>query len=242
MKVQIIPDKKNNRPTIYQPREKLDQLGLTGLSEKELWSLVIGSGQKKQPLGKIAQQLCNYFQESDCQLGNLKGANKSKLMLLELSKIKGLGRVLAARVLACCEIGRRFYQQSLVKINSPQKVFLQCLSLRQKRQEYCLALFLNGQEELIDKKVIAIGSLNFNFLELRVLFERAFQLEAASFILAHNHPSGQLEPSAEDLFLTEKLTSIAELMGVKFLDHIIIGRDNFLSIREKFAEIFTGEQ
>lgn len=203
--------------------------------------LLIGSGQAGQPLRQIARRLQRYWQQHSGQIKTAADAAQSRLLLTELSQIAGVGRTTAARILACYELGRRRYQSSLLQLSKAEQVWLHCSNLRYKKQEYCLAFFLNGWDELLGKKIVAIGGLNYNFLELRAIFERAFQLEAASFILVHNHPSGLVSPSDDDLRVTAKVAAIAEQLGVKFLDHLIIGGEKFLSLRAEFQDLF-GQQ
>ncbi len=212
----------------YRPREKARKNGLSALSNTELLALIIGSGHKNCNVLELAKKV-----EKKLFLEELLTQKPPKL-----SEIFGIGEILASKILASLELGQRLAQKPQIKqANTPKKIFILSSELHKKKQEYCLAFFLNGRQELIGKKIIAIGGLNYNFLEPRNIFEPAFTLNANSFILVHNHPSGTVEPSDEDLLLTEKVAKLADLMGLKLLDHLIVTQNNYFSIREHFSEL-----
>lgn len=212
-------------PLCDRPREKAKRLGLAGLSNSELLALIIGSGQA----GHNALDLASKVEAL---------LRKYELSAKNLSKIYGIGTILADKILASLELGQRLAEKDQSRqIDNPSKVSTLALDLASKKQEHCLAFYLNGRQELLSRKTIAIGGLNYNFLEARDIFEPAFQLGASSLILLHNHPSGNCEPSEDDLLLTEKIAKIAKLLGVKLLDHIIIGKNNYFSIKEHFGEL-----
>ncbi len=211
--------------TRYRPREKAKKHGFQFLNNNELLALIIGSGQKN----------CNALELAK-KAG--KEIEKKTNSIKDLVKISGIGEILAIRILASLEFGKRLAAQNKqTQIDQPVKIFQLSRELMHKKQEYCLAFYLNGRQELLSKKTIAIGGLNYNYLEPRDIFEPAFSLGAGSFILVHNHPSGNCHPSNEDLALTEKIAKISDLLGVKLLDHIIITKNGFFSIKEHFAEL-----
>ncbi len=209
----------------HRPREKARQLGLTALSDHELLALMIGSGQKNSNVLEIAKKVEKVLHSSTPHVA-------------ELCKINGIGQILATKILASLEFAERFNKLShFEQVDSPDKIFTLSLEIHDKKQEYCLAFYLNGRQELLHKKIIAVGGLNYNFLEPRDIFAPAFSLGASGLILVHNHPSGNPEPSDEDLLLTEKVRHLAELLGVKFLDHLIVSKKNYFSLREHFREL-----
>lgn len=210
----------------YQPREKAKKYGLSALNNHELLALVIGSGRKNCNVLELAKKV-------------EKTLNKQTQDNKKLSQIFGIGEVLATKILASLELGYRFYHQDPQQIDHPSKIFALAAEFAKKKQEHCLAFYLNGRQELLSKRIITIGSLNFNFIEPRDIFEPAFLLGASSFILAHNHPSNNPEPSTEDLLMTKKIAELAELMGVKLLDHLIICQKDYYSIRKKHLELFS---
>ena len=209
----------------HRPREKAKQLGLPALNNHELLALIIGSGQKNHNALEIAKKV-------------EKVLFSNTVTATELCKIAGIGQVLATKILASLELGERLNKQThFEQVDSPAKIFTLSLEIHDKKQEYCLAFYLNGRQELLHKKIIAVGGLNYNFLEPRDIFAPAFNLGASGLILTHNHPSGNPEPSDEDLLLTEKVRHLAELLGVKFLDHLIVTKNNYFSLREHFREL-----
>lgn len=215
----------------YRPREKARTQGLQALNNSELLALIISSGQKNCNVLELAKKV-----EKQLFL------NKETINGKSLSQIFGIGEILANKILASLELGQRLAQKNKPQqINSPTKIFALSTELQNKKQEHCLAFYLNGRQELLGKKTIAIGGLNFNFLEPRHIFEPAFNLGASSFILVHNHPSGNPQPSDDDLLLTKKIATVADLMGIKLLDHLIICKNNFFSIREHFVELLSSD-
>jgi DNA repair protein RadC len=235
----VVKEKTNRNHAIkdlalrYRPREKVKRFGLKALSNRELLALIIGSGQKNCNVLELAKKV-------EKQLFTKGRFEKITEIQQNLSQIFGIGEVLANKILASLELGERLSkEQKHEQISNPKKIFELSAELYDKKQEYCLAFYFNGRQELLSKKTIAIGGLNYNFLEPRNVFEPAFSLGASSFILVHNHPSGNLEPSDDDLLLTEKVAKIADLMGVKLLDHLIVCKKNFYSIREHFSELLA---
>lgn len=215
----------------YRPREKVREKGIQALNNYELLALIIGSGRKN----------CNVLELAKKVEKQLFFAT-NKIDQQSLTRIFGIGEILANKILASLELGQRLIQKpDCENINNPAKIFELSRELRHKKQEHCLAFYLNGRQELIGKKTIAVGGLNFNFLEPRYIFEPAFNLGASNFILVHNHPSGNSQPSDNDLLLTKKIANIADLMGIKLLDHLIVCKNNFFSIREHFVELVNVE-
>jgi DNA repair protein RadC len=213
----------------YRPREKAAWQGVTALRDSELLALIIGSGQPQLnalELGKKVEPLLH---------SSLVIPDKASLQ-----KIYGIGEAIALRILASLELGQRHSkQQKTVALNTPSKIYALAHDLQHKKQEHCLAFYLNGRQELLGKKTISIGGLNYNYLEPREIFAEGFVLRASSLILVHNHPSGNPQPSDDDLLLTEKIAQLADLLGLKLLDHLIIGHKQYFSIREHFSELLS---
>ena len=223
----------------YRPREKLYYSGKSSLSNAELLAIILNSGYKNLPVLKLAEQILKKFPLSIWhEVYLLKNSKQEQQLLKDLQNISGLGFAQASKIIAAIELGRRSLEQTTAtQLTSPQQVYNYCTDLKNKKQEYCLAFFLNGQQELLLKKTITIGGLNFNYLEGREIFEIALQLQASNLILVHNHPSGNLEPSLSDLQVSKKLAQLAEAMGINLIDHLIVSKQGFLSIREKCGEL-----
>jgi DNA repair protein RadC len=239
---QSIGLKSSKKPSIiftYRPREKLHYSGTTSLSNAELLAIILSSGHKNLPVLNLAQKILKKFPLKLLhELFTLKKLNREQQLLKDLQSIPGIAFAQATKIIAAIELGRRsILESNSTPLRSPLQVFNHCSDLKAKKQEYCLAFFLNGQQELLLKKTITIGGLNFNYLEGREIFEIAFQLQASNIILVHNHPSGNLEPSMNDLLVSKKLAQLAEAMGVKLIDHLIISRQGYFSIREEYGDL-----
>lgn len=220
----------------YRPREKAAQRGLGALTNTELLALMIGSGQAKYNALVLARKVEQVLQN-----------NTSELLIepetqQQLQTIFGIGAITAQKILASLEFWQRLaHTKASQSIDSPSKIYALASKLTHKKQEYCLAFYLNGRQELIHQQTIAIGGLNYNFLEARDIFGPAFIHGAASLILVHNHPSGNQQPSSEDLLFTEKIAQLAELLGYALIDHLIVSRRGYCSLRETHQELFISD-
>jgi len=205
------------------PREKARLFGLANLSDAELVSLVLGSGRAGKPITALAAEV----------LQKVPLATWSNLSAAELSQISGCGPVKTWQLAACAELGRRIFVPAKPPvINCTRDVQLQVLDLARKQREEVVCLYLNARQELIKKQLVAIGGLQHAQLHPRDVFAPALQLPAAAVILVHNHPSGNPEPSQNDLQVTKNLLAAGQLLGVNLLDHVIIGRDTYQSLAE----------
>jgi DNA repair protein RadC len=213
----------------YRPREKAQLRGFQALSNYELLALIIGSGQRHCNVLEIAKKVEKQLFTQPKQLPDQQS----------LTQIFGVGQILASKILASLELGERFQKNNQQQITQAQQIFTLSVEFASKKQEYCLAFYLNGRQELLSRQVITKGSLNFNFIEPRDIFAPAFLLGANSFILAHNHPSNDPTPSEEDLLMTKRIAELAELMGVKLLDHLVICRSSYVSLKERHQELFN---
>ena len=195
-----------------RPREKLQARGAAALSDYELLMAIIGSGSAHADVTKIARDVRKILGE--------KGSN---LAYEDLLKIKGLGAAKAAQLMASFELWRRQFEVSERPIiDSPEKAAEQFADIRDKKQEYFVCLTLDGANRLIAKRVISIGTLTASLVHPREAFAEAITDRAASIIVAHNHPSGNLEPSIADKEVTERLRQAGEILGIDLLDHILI--------------------
>ncbi|HCC84831.1 MAG TPA: hypothetical protein DEP87_04065 [Candidatus Pacebacteria bacterium] len=218
----------------YLPREKFLKFGIANLTEIELIALILRSGTTQTPLPKLAHQTWMAVQSWHKQHPALTSLSVSKFHWLENQA--GLGLAKASSLYAAIELGRRLQNPALeLKINHPEKAFLLAGQFRHRVKEYVLALYLDGQQKLLDQQLIAIGGSNFAFLEPTSIFYPAMKLPAAGVILIHNHPSGSVEPSDDDLKLTLKMEAAGELLGIELLDHLIVTTNNFFSLREHGA-------
>jgi DNA repair protein RadC len=215
-------------PRPERPRERLQKFGPEALSAQELLALVIGRGISKKSVMSIAQELLTRF-------GNVKAISQATIE--ELSQIKGIGLAKAAQIKACFELGRREELEPELKnfnIKDPESVVKAIrASIKDKAKEHFKLLLLNPRNKIIGISTISIGTLNASLVHPREVFKDAIMHTAASVVLAHNHPSGDPEPSEDDITITKRLIEAGKILGVEVIDHIIVGKNGFFSFKEK---------
>ncbi len=208
------------------PRERLMKYGVEALKDHELLAIMLGTGYRGQNVLEVAQAILKTHPREDLM----------QMSLDQLSHLKGLGKVKASTLVAAFELARRGLQQGLgvlPAISCPAETVALLAEIKDQRKEYFLCLYLNGRNQVIHKEVISIGSLSASIVHPREVFQVAVHHSAASIILAHNHPSGDVSPSKDDIELTGRLVKAGEIMGIEVLDHIIIGTGDFLSLKER---------
>ncbi len=215
-------------PNGSQPRERMEKYGAKSLADHELLAIILRTGTRGQNAMALALEVLKEVEDI---------YRMQHVSLQELMKIPGIGKVKASEILASIEFGRRISQSSQVKegtVSSSTWVgkYLQ-RELSNLTQENVVALYLNTKNEIIKKDTVFIGGLNTSVAHPREIFNRAISYSAASIILAHNHPSGNVEPSAADLSFTSRMVEAGELLGIQVLDHFIIGEKAYLSLREE---------
>jgi len=215
-------------PRQERPRERLQKFGPEALSAQELLALLIGRGIPKKSVMNIAQELLAKF-------GNVKAISQATLE--ELSQVKGIGLAKATQIKACFELGKREdLEPELVNfdINNPEAVVKAVRSgIRDKAKEHFKLILLNPRNKIIGISTVSVGTLNASLVHPREVFKDAIVHSAASVVLAHNHPSGDPEPSEDDLKITKKLVDCGKILGIEVLDHIVIGKNHFLSFKER---------
>jgi DNA repair protein RadC len=218
-------------PQDERPREKLLNQGAAGLTDAELLALIVRSGDPTTGRSAIdlGRELISHFGSNLRELGNAD--------IAELTAIKGMGLAKAAGVKAAFTLASRFQARKLERFDrftSPQQVF-DCFhhEFRDSRKEYFLALLLDGKNRIIRRVQISEGSLNQSIVHPREVFSPAVRESAAALILVHNHPTGDPAPSGEDIAVTRRLREAGELMGIKVLDHIIVGDGEYVSFVER---------
>ncbi len=216
-------------PYLEQPREKILNHGVDVLSTSELLAVLLRTGTRHHnaiDLGNILMRKCG---EDLTEL--------SSITLEELCLIDGIGESKACQILAAIELGKRLKQSPLVrktKITSPNDVVaFFSAELSSERVEKFIAVFLNTKNEMLAWEVISIGSLNASIVHPREVFNRAIKRSAASILAVHNHPSGHVEPSREDINITKRLSEVGQIVGIPMVDHIIIGKDKYYSFKEQ---------
>jgi DNA repair protein RadC len=213
-------------PRHERPREKLIEKGPQNLKDKELLAILLGTGREGKNVLDMAQEIL------------AKHPMKNLLVLdyEKLSAIKGLGPGKACSLLAAFELTKRALEvedNNLPAINSAKDAVAQLQELRTAKKEHFVVLYLNARNQLIHKETISIGTLNASLVHPREVFKPAIDHLAATIIIAHNHPSGELVPSEEDIKVTKRLSGAGELLGVEVLDHLIITENGHSSLKEK---------
>lgn len=215
-------------PNWERPRERLLKEGAQSLSNQELIAIILGTGTKQESVIFLAQRILHHFYG----LRLLKEATVE-----ELKKIKGIGDTKAVQLLAALELGSRVHKlrnEERIVIRSPEDVSRFMMEeLRFLTQEHFVALYLNSKNHVLQKKTVFIGSLNASIVHPREVFKEALRHSAASIICLHNHPSGDPTPSKEDIEVTKRLVESGKIIGIELLDHIIIGDQKFVSLKEK---------
>lgn len=215
-------------PKSERPRERLQKHGAEALSSQELLALIIGRGISKKSVMTIAQELLTRF-------GNIKAISEATLE--ELSQIKGIGLAKAAQIKACFELGKRQDLEPELKdfdIKDPQSVVKAIRSsIKDKAKEHFKLILLNARNKIIGISTVSIGSLNASIVHPREVFKNAIIHNAYSVVLAHNHPSGDSEPSEDDLMITKRLVEAGKILDIKVTDHIIITKNGYFSFKGK---------
>jgi len=212
-------------PKIERPREKLIAKGPQNLKDEELLAILLGTGIEGKNVIEVAKQILNKFSKK----------RLLKLTYSDLSIIKGIGPAKACTILAASELVKRALkigEETLPIIRSTKDVIAQFTYLRDKSREHLAALYLNARNEMVYKKHLFVGTLNANLVHPREIFEHALIGNAASVILVHNHPSGDPEPSEDDLTITKRIIEAGKIMGIDVLDHIIITKTKVFSFKE----------
>jgi DNA repair protein RadC len=216
-------------PIGERPRERLLKLGSEALSAQEILAVILGRGTKGESVMVTSQKLLSRF-------GNLKGVANASVE--ELIQTSGIGLAKATQIKAALELGRRLEADAGDKpkriLRSPEDVVAEVRSqLKGKKKEHFLVLCLDTRNRLTNRRLVSMGSLDTNIVHPREVFKEAVSSCAASVIFAHNHPSGDPEPSKEDIELTKRLARAGEIVGIDVLDHIIVCDEGFISLKAR---------
>lgn len=213
-------------PDTEKPRERLLAHGAQVLSDKELLAIQLRIGTREHSALGVAELLLKEF-------GDLSGIARAPLE--ELKRVKGVGEVKALEIVAAIELGRRavaFGEGYRPKISNPEDVFNYCAELRYATQEHLRTLLLDTKNQVLKMCKVTTGTLDSSLVHPREVYKDAIVNSAASIIVVHNHPSGDPTPSPEDKLVTERLAKAGEILGIKLLDHIIIGASRYVSLKE----------
>jgi DNA repair protein RadC len=211
-------------PKVERPREKLIKYGSGHLSNSELLAIILRSGKKGENVVELANKILKKY----------KAENLPNLAYEELKVFSGLGPAKACEIIACFELGKRLLKGKSASLYlKPEDVWKELKEIREHKKEHFIIFFLDSRNQEIKREVVSIGSLNASLVHPREVFEPAVKNLAAQVILAHNHPSGDLEPSEDDLEINKRLVEAGKILGIEVIDHIIIAKSGFLSFKEK---------
>jgi len=217
-------------PNDERPREKMLTKGVQVLSNAELVAILLRTGTKNESVLRVAERLLKKYEEYGV-------AALASLGPQQLSIIKGIGPVKAVTIVAAIELGKRLSSLASAEkpvIRSPgDAANLMMARLRYEPREHCIIILLSTKNHVLATPTISIGSLNASIVHPRELFREAINHSAAALILVHNHPSGDPTPSSDDITLTQKLVDAGNILEIHVLDHIIIGDNKYVSLKEK---------
>lgn len=208
---------------INKPREKLYKKGAQALKDYELLSVLLGSGVKGKDVITLSKEIIKILEN-----------NFTSITLEMLTNIHGLGKAKASQILSSIELSKRYLNEKQnLRISNSRDVYEELIPYKDKKQEYFLCIYLDGANHLINTEVISIGTLNQSLVHPREVFSYAIEKRCASIILAHNHPSGTLNPSLSDINVTKRLQEAAKILGIDILDHVIFTQSGFYSFKEE---------
>ncbi|MFZ2039003.1 MAG: DNA repair protein RadC [Minisyncoccia bacterium] len=210
-------------PNIDRPREKMEKYGPERLSDIELLSILLRTGTKDLNVLKLSQKILEKF-------GNEKFVD---VTIKDLKAIHGIGSVKACEILSCFELGRRMLKDKKTSILlSPKDVWERMEDIRGSKKEHFVVFYLDSRNQEIHREIVSVGTLNESLVHPREVFENAIKNNAASIIIAHNHPSGDLEPSQADIEITRKLIHAGKILDIRITSHVIVaeGVDYFKDI------------
>ncbi|MCX6756184.1 MAG: DNA repair protein RadC [Candidatus Nomurabacteria bacterium] len=208
-------------PKQDRPREKLEKYGPGKLSDAELLAILLRTGTKDLNVLKLSQKILQKFE------------NKKiiDISIEELKTIHGLGTVKSCEIIACFELGKRMLKDKKFSILlSPKDVWERMEDIRGSKKEHFVVFYLDSRNQEIQREIISMGTLNESLVHPREVFEGAIKNNAASIILAHNHPSGDMDPSEADIEITKKLVHAGKILDIKIINHVIITNNSWSRI------------
>ena len=210
-----------------RPREKLIKNGPKTLSDSELLAIILRTGNKEENVLSLSNKLFKRY--------NIKSL--SRVGMNNLKKELGVGEAKACQIIACFELGRRLARFrgdkkfSVKNAKDIARIFIP--EMGSLKKEHFKGIYLDSRKRIIREETVFIGSLNESVIHPREIFEIALNENAAALILLHNHPSGDPKPSSEDIEITKELVKAGDILGIPVLDHIIVGSNRYVSLKEK---------
>lgn len=215
-------------PKIDRPRERFLKKGSDALSKSDLLAILLGSGIKGKNVQKLSQQIVQKF-----------GKNFLSISVDDLQQVSGIGEAKALQIVSAISLVKRYYEDEKsneITIKNSKDVLSLVYDIRDKKKEHLVCLYLNARNVLLKKEIISVGLLDKTLLHPREIFHPAVELNTASIILVHNHPSGDSSPSPKDVQVVEKIAQAGEIMGIPVIDFIIVSENEHYSFYEKLKD------
>lgn len=216
-------------PKEERPRERLKKYGKESLSNEELLSIILKCGTVGKNVKELSLEVLTQLQSVE---------DLQEIAIEKLSSIRGIGEVKAIELIASIELGKRIflktYSKKQKKLSSAKAIFEEMKYLfYRKKQEYFYCLYFNNKQELIERKLLFMGTINRSIVHPREVFKEAYLTSASSIVCVHNHPSNDINPSREDIHITNRLVELGKMNGIPVTDHIIITDDGYYSFYEQ---------
>lgn len=213
-------------PEHGRPREKLRDRGPAALTDEELVSAIVGMGTASIDVRTLSHKVVALIRE-----------HREALTLDHLQLVPGMGIAKSGQILAAFELGRRYLLSESTKITCAEDVLSIVSDIRNKPQEHFVCITLNGANEVIQKRIVTVGLLDKSLVHPRDVFADVITDRAAAVIFAHNHPSGNLQPSDEDIQTQTMLVEAGKILGIRVLDHLIVSRKGYFSFEESGLQL-----
>ena len=208
-------------PEHSRPREKLRKNGAAALTDEELVAAILGMGTAGIDVRTISRQVAGLICE-----------HREALTLDHLRSVPGMGLAKSGQILSAFELARRHLLKETIKIECAEDVLPLIEDIRSKSQEHFICITLNGANELIERRTVTVGLLDRSQVHPREVFADVIADRAAAVVFAHNHPSGDLQPSEADLKTQTQLVEAAKILGIRALDHLIVSKKGYFSFQE----------
>lgn len=210
------------------------RVGKENLSNEELLSIIIKTGTKGISVKEIATNVLNEINSIN---------NLENITINTFKNIKGLGKVKTIEIMAAIELGKRIFlakdNKEIIIYNNPEIIYKNNLYLfKRKKQEYFYCLYLDNKNKLIERKLLFMGTINRSVVHPREIFKEAYLTSCSSIVCMHNHPSGDITPSLEDIHITKSLIEIGKIQGISITDHIIVGDSDYYSFYDNNKDLF----
>lgn len=212
-------------PQSTRPREKIEASGAQNLTDIELLAILLGTGRPKKNVLQLARGLLKHYPLSKLP----------HISISQLTTISGVGKSKATRIMAALELGSRLFAPPYLAktvIQTTEDALKELKDIANKKQEHIVVLYLNARHQLIQREIVALGSLNSSLIEPKEIFYPAILNPTAAIILAHNHPSTDPTPSQEDVVFTKRVQVAGDILGIPLIDHLIVCTNNYFSFKK----------